>query len=59
MDARARALVHMRSGEVLEGVVASVADHHVVLSGLANREFYDAVIRIDDISAIEVRARDS
>ena len=59
MNVPTRALVHMRNGEILEGIVDGVADHHVVLSSLANREFYDAVIRIEDISAIEVRARES
>ncbi len=59
MNAPARVAVHLRNGETLEGGVGGVADHHVVLSGLADRDFYDAVIRIEDISAIEVRARDS
>ena len=59
MNAPARVTVHLRNGETLEADVGGVADHHVVLSGLANRDFYDAVIRIEHISAIEVRARDS
>ena len=59
MDAPSRVAVHLRNGSTLEGKVGGVADHHVVLSGLADRDFYDAVIRIEDISAIEVRARDS
>ena len=54
-----RVTVHLRGGGTLEGDVGVVADHHVVLAGLADRDFYDAVVRIEDISAIEVRARDS
>jgi hypothetical protein len=56
-DAPARVSVHMRSGQTFAGKVAGVGDHHVVLAELAEREFYDAVLRIEDISAIEVRAR--
>ena len=59
MDAPARITVYLGNGETLEGNVGGVADHHVVLSSLANRDFYDAVIRIKEISAIEIRARDS
>ena len=59
MDVPARVTVHLGNGKTLEGNVGGVADHHVVLSSLTNRDFYDAVIRIEDISAIEVRARDS
>ncbi len=54
-----RVTVHLRSGESLAGNIAGVGDHNVVLSSLSNRDFYDAVVRIEDISAIEVRARDS
>lgn len=58
MDLPAHVSVHMRNGETLGGKVASLGDHHVVLAELTNREFYDAMIRIEDISAIEVRASD-
>lgn len=59
MDAPARVTLHLSSGATLEGKVGAVADHQVLLVALANRDFYDAVVRIDGIAAIEVRARDS
>jgi hypothetical protein len=51
MELPARVSVHMRSGEAFGGKVAGVGE-------LTDRDFYDAVIRIEDISAIEVRARE-
>ena len=59
MNAAVRVTVHLRGGGTLEGDVGAVADHHVVLAGLTDRDSYDAVVRIEDISAIAVRARDS
>lgn len=56
-DAPARVSVHMRSGQTFSGKGAGVGDHHVLIAELTEREFYDALIRIEDISAIEVRAR--
>ena len=50
--------VNLRSGKVYQGRVKSVGDHFVHLEKIVGKEFYDALIRIDDISAIEVRFRD-
>ncbi len=49
--------LHLRSGEKLSGVVGEVGDHHVVLTRLTGHEFFDALVRIDDISAIEAQVR--
>ncbi|HQI81014.1 MAG TPA: hypothetical protein PLR71_05560 [Deltaproteobacteria bacterium] len=51
-------IVHLRSGKTLQGYVKSVGDGLVHLEKLAGREFYDALVRIDDIGAIEVKFRD-
>ncbi len=51
--------LHMRSGEKFQGRVDGVSPHNVILAELVGREFYSAVVKIDDISAIEIRARDS
>jgi ferredoxin-fold anticodon binding domain-containing protein len=51
-------VVHLRSGKTLQGYVKSVGDHFLHLEKLAGREFYDALVRIEDISAIEVKFRD-
>jgi hypothetical protein len=50
-------VVHLRSGKTLEGYVKSIGNDFVHLEKLAGKDFYDALIRIDDISAIEARFR--
>ena len=47
----------LRSGTVLSGKVASVQQNVMVLAELRGKEFYDAVVRIEDISAVSVRVR--
>jgi hypothetical protein len=51
-------LLHLRSGKTFQGYVKSVWDNLVHLEKLAGRDFYDALIRIEDISAIEAKFRD-
>jgi hypothetical protein len=51
-------IVHLESGDTLQGYVKSVHDDLLHLEKLAGRDFYDALIRIDDISALEVKFRD-
>ncbi len=50
--------VSLRSGVELSGKVSRVHMQLVVISELAGREFFDAVVRIDEISAVIVQARD-
>jgi hypothetical protein len=50
--------VSLRSGKVYQGYVKAVGDHFVHLEKLAGKDFFDALIRMDDISAIEVKFRD-
>jgi hypothetical protein len=47
----------LQSGEEVGGTVTKVGDHVVHLSELAGREFFDAVVRIDGISAVILRTR--
>lgn len=58
MTRKARITLHLRSGKALGGRVSGVGANHVVLKGLTRRSFYDAMVRIDEIAAIEARARD-
>jgi hypothetical protein len=51
-------LIHLRSGKTFQGYVKAVGDQVVHLEKLSGRDFYDALIRIDDISAIEAKFRD-
>ncbi len=47
----------LRNGKSYRGNLGSVGDHAVVVTEIAGREFYDAYILLDDITAVEVRAR--
>jgi hypothetical protein len=51
------ATVHLASGQTITGVVKEIGDHLVHLEKIAQREFFDAVIRIEAISAVEARVR--
>jgi len=51
-------LIHLRSGKTFQGYVKAVGDQAVHLEKLSGRDFYDALIRIEDISAIEAKFRD-
>ncbi|HTG01633.1 MAG TPA: hypothetical protein VK654_13720 [Nitrospirota bacterium] len=53
-----RVTVRFASGEELEGAVVKVGDSVVHLAKLSRRDFYDAVVRIDTISAVILRVRD-
>ncbi|MEE8434314.1 MAG: hypothetical protein V3S64_05950 [bacterium] len=45
------------SGKSLKGKIKFVGRHVVQLSKLTGKEFFDAVIRIDSISAVVLRVR--
>ncbi|MBY0278395.1 hypothetical protein K2Z84_23955 [Candidatus Binatia bacterium] len=47
----------LRSGKEYGGTVAEVRGQSVVLKSLSGKEFYDALVRLDDVSAIEMRNR--
>ncbi len=52
-------VIHLRSGKSIQGYVKTVGDHLIHLEKLAaGRDFYDALIRIEDITAIEARFRE-
>jgi len=62
---RALAAANKRVTVVLKGGeksytarIEAVGDHHVLLAELSGKEFYDALVAIDEIAAIEVRARE-
>jgi hypothetical protein len=52
-----RVTVKLDCGEELSGVVRSVGDNVVHLEELGGKEFYDAVVDLDEIAAVIVRAR--
>ena len=52
-----RVLLRIENGESIEGTVTKVGDTVVHVAKLSGREFYDAVVRIDRISAVVFRVR--
>ena len=52
-----RVIVRLESGESLEGAVLKVGDTVVHLARITGRDFYDAVVRIDRISAVLFKVR--
>ncbi len=52
-----RVTVHLRAGGDLTGKLTVVGDHVIQLSQLANKDFYDAVIALDAVDAVEVKTR--
>jgi hypothetical protein len=52
-----RAKVKLRSGQELDGKVLKVGSNAVHLSELTGMELYDAVIRLDAVDAVIVKAR--
>ena len=53
-----RVTVRLTSGEELSGKVMTVGDHVVQLGELSGKEFFDAVIPLDSITAVIVRVRE-
>jgi len=53
-----RVAIRLDSNEELEGTVTKVGDSLVHLSKLSGKDFYDAVVLIDRISAVSMRVRD-
>jgi len=49
--------VVLKSGKSYRGTIAALGDHAVVLTEIQGREFYDALVVLDDVVALEVRAR--
>ncbi|MBP1686379.1 MAG: hypothetical protein H6Q33_2522 [Deltaproteobacteria bacterium] len=50
--------VVLKNGQSYRGPIGSVGNHLVVLNGPAQKEFYDVLVTIDEIVAIEFRVRD-
>lgn len=47
----------LRSGKEYGGTVGEVRGQSVVVKSIVGKEFYDALVRLDDISAVEIRNR--
>ncbi|MEJ2170825.1 MAG: hypothetical protein P8X90_35485 [Desulfobacterales bacterium] len=51
-------IVHLKSGKSFQGFVKAVGTNTVHLEKLTGKDFYDALIRIDQIAAIEAKFRE-
>jgi len=49
--------VNLKSGKTYQGSLKSVGDHLIHLEKITDRNYFDALIRIEDISAIEAQFR--
>ena len=49
--------VSLSSGQIMTGVVKEVQNNLLHIEKLSQKEFFDALIRVDQIIAIEVRVR--
>ncbi len=52
-----RVSLMISSGESVEGTIEKVGDHFVLISKLSGKDFYDALVRIDEVRAVVFRAR--
>ncbi len=52
-----RITVSLTGGGELQGVVSKVGETTLYLTELTGREFFDAVVRLDHISAVVVKMR--
>jgi len=52
-----RVVLRLESSEEIEGTVSTVGEHLVHISKLSKRDFFDAFVSIDRISAVIIRAR--
>jgi len=51
--------VVLQSGTELSGKVKDVGNNTLTLSELSGKELFDAVVDLDDISAVQFRAREN
>ena len=50
--------VVLKNGDSYRAAIGAVGDHHVVLSAPYQKEAFDVLVPIDEIAAVEVRARE-
>jgi len=55
---KAPVTVVLKNGNTYTAKIGAVGDHLVVLTEPSQKEFFDVLVVIDDITALEVRARE-
>jgi hypothetical protein len=48
----------LKNGKSYAGRLGAVGEHAVIVTEIRGKEFYDAYVVLDDVSAVEVRMRD-
>jgi hypothetical protein len=51
-------VIHLRSEKFFQRYVKALGDHLIHVEKLSGKDFYDALIRIEDIAAVEAKFRD-
>ena len=52
-----RVSLMISAGESVEGTIEKVDDHFVLIAKLSGKDFYDALVRIDEVKAVVFKAR--
>ena len=47
----------LANGKSYRGKLGAVGDHSVIVTEIAGKELFDALIRLEDVSAVELRVR--
>lgn len=56
--AKKSATVVLRNGSTYQATIGAVGDHFVVLTEPQGKSYFDVLVAIDEIAAVEARARD-
>jgi hypothetical protein len=51
-------VIYLRSGKYFQGRVKAIGDHLIHVEKIAGKDFYDALISNEDITAIEAKFRE-
>ena len=52
-----RVIVRLRGGAEVTGKIGPTGNHAVIIKALAGKEFYDAYVRYESITCVEVQTR--
>ncbi len=52
---KAKVELTLKSGTKIGGKVASVGAHHVLITEVTGREFFDSLVALSEVAALEMR----
>lgn len=56
-DAAVRVTLNLRGNTSLTGTIGPTGNHAVIIKALSGKDFYDAYVRYDAVTSIEVQTR--